>query len=306
MLNNSEFHILVVDDEPFNIEVVAGFLDMESYKLSYATNGKSALKSVFDNTFDLILLDINMPAMDGFEVCQRLKEDPHTKDIPIIFLSALNDIPTITKAFSMGAADYLSKPFNGLELIARVNTQIQLRKYIRELKDKQNRLAKLASTDTTTGLSNRLHFMSVIKKTTGSIQNYPSNLSLAYICIDHMNKINIMYGYKNGDRVIAKTAKVLKENIRPTDTVARLYGSVIVVLMPKTSLEASLYFIKKIQDTINKTKISTLQITLSIGVAEYKENESLELFIARCENLMEESKKIGGNIISSKTSVLNQ
>ncbi|MEA3523906.1 MAG: diguanylate cyclase [Campylobacterota bacterium] len=297
MKDNSQFKILIVDDERFNIEVVVGFLEMQGYQLAYATNGMEALKAAFSQVFDLILLDINMPKMSGFEVCERLKKDKTTKEIPVVFLSALNDIDSITRAFSIGGVDYLSKPFNGLELIARVNTQIELRKYILELKEKQNRLAQLAITDDLTGISNRLYFMSILKKEIASIHMTSTRLCLAFISIDHMQKINTIYGFKIGDKVIVKLAKMLQENLRSGDHIARLFGSEFVLLMPNTSLQAAKVLAKKVLDAIEKENMIEMKISASIGLIQYQNAEAYEAFVLRAEKFMEDAKRLGGNRI---------
>ena len=301
MPDNSSFNILIIDDDKFNIEVVISFLKDKPYKLSYATNGKDALKGAFEKDFDLFLLDINMPEMDGFEVCRRLKKDEKTKEIPVIFLSALDDIKTITNAFKAGGVDYISKPLNRLELQARVNTHIELRKYIRELKAKQEQLAKLVATDIHTGLPNRLRFISKLKNACEDIKENPSRLSLAYIKIDSMHKMNDIYGNKNGDKIISKLAKVLRENIRSTDTAARLFGSEFAVLMPNTSLEAAAKITKYIYDKINTNSITQVKLTCSIGVGEFNYPESYETFFTRTENIMVTVKENGGDMISFKT-----
>ncbi len=298
MLSNAMFNILIVDDEKFNIEVIAKLLKDESYNFSYATNAKDALRGAFAKDFDLILLDINMPDIDGFEVCRRLKKDEKTKDVPVIFLSALNDIGTITNAFEVGGVDYISKPLNGLELIARVKTHIELRKYIIQLKAKQEQLAKLVATDIHTGLPNRLRFISKLKNACQEIKENPSRLSLAYIKIDNMHKMNDIYGNKNGDKIISKLAKVLRENIRSTDTAARLFGSEFALLMPNTSLEAAAKITKNIYDKINTNSITQVKLTCSIGVAEFNHPESYEAFLTRTESIMVNIKESGGDMIS--------
>jgi len=303
MLDNSEFKILVVDDEQFNIEVVMGFLEDEGYEFNYTTNGKDALKAVFSNNFDLILLDINMPEMDGLEVCRRIKNDERSKDIPIIFLSAFNDIDTITKAFSTGGSDYITKPFNGLELIARVQTHIQLRKYIRELKEKQEKLAQLASTDMQTGLPNRLRFSSVLKKELSKVTTNPTRLTLAYIKIDHLQKINNLLGYKNTDKVLVKFAKTLQESIQKKHIVTRLFSADFIILMPETSLELATHQIKKTYEIIKELKLTNISLSCSIGITEHIKDESSDTFILRAEKIMESVKHNGGNRLA--TQVLN-
>ncbi len=297
MLDNSKFNILIVDDEIFNIEVVIGFLEDEGYNLSYCTHPREALQKIYKEKFDLILLDINMPDINGLEVCRRIKNDETTKDIPVIFLSAFSDTKTITQGFEVGGVDYITKPFNGLELIARVQTHIELRKYIKELQSKQEKLAQIVATDTQTGLPNRLRFISIIKKETSSIESTPSRLSLAYIKIDNLQKINTLYGYKNGDKVISKVAQIFKENIKEDYTIARIFGSELVILMPNTSLEAAGILVKKLLELVRKTRFVSVKMSCSIGVGEYNLDEEYETFIHRVEKLMKEVDKDGGDMI---------
>ena len=254
MLDNSEFKIMIVDDEIFNIEVVVGFLEDEGYALSYNTNPKKALQRIFDEDFDLILLDISMPEINGLDLCKRLKTDVKTREIPILFLSAFSDTKTITDAFSSGAVDYITKPFNGLELIARVNTHIELRRYIKELQVKQEKLAQIVATDTLTGLANRIRFLSILKKETAQITSVNSHLTLIYIKIDNMQKINALYNHKIGDTIIVKMAKILNTFKKDTSTLARIFGTEFVLLMPMTSLSSSSKIAKKILTTVGETK----------------------------------------------------
>ncbi len=300
-MNNSEFRILIVDDEIFNIDVIIGFLEDKHYKFNYTTNGKDALKALFSKKFDLILLDINMPTMDGFEVCRRIKNDDSTKEIPIIFLSAYHDEKSISTAFSLGAVDYIRKPFNGLELIARVDTHIQMRKYIRELKEKQEKLAIIASTDLQTGLPNRLRFAAVLKKECSAITTNPSRLTLAYVKIDHLQKLNNMFGHKNTDKILIKVAKILQDNIKNRCIVTRLFSSDFVILMPNISLEAATYLVKKIYTQISKMNFSGINITCSIGLTEYIFGEAQYIFMLRAEKIMDKIQKNGGNMILNKT-----
>jgi DNA-binding response OmpR family regulator len=120
-------YILVVDDNHENLKVVGNYLKEKNYKIALATDGESAMKILENNKIDLILLDIMMPGMDGFEVCRLLKEKEETKEIPIIFLTARNETEDIIKGFELGGVDYISKPFNKEELFARVNNHIQLK-----------------------------------------------------------------------------------------------------------------------------------------------------------------------------------
>ena len=139
MKTNNNFRILIVDDEKINIELVAAYLKEEGYQLSYATNAVSAIESVMNKDINLILLEINMPGKNGFDVCKILKSDDKTKDIPIIFLTGETDIDSIICAFEVGGVDYITKPFNGVELKARVKTHLQNVAYLEEIKHKQSK-----------------------------------------------------------------------------------------------------------------------------------------------------------------------
>jgi DNA-binding response OmpR family regulator len=124
---NTTYNILIVDDVPNNIKILANILNCEEYKLFFATNGRNALDKIKNTSFDLILLDIMMPEMNGFEVCQQVKNNSETTDIPVIFITALSDTRDKVKGFATGGIDYITKPFQSEEVLARVDTHLQLR-----------------------------------------------------------------------------------------------------------------------------------------------------------------------------------
>lgn len=146
---NGNLNILIIDDLPQNIQILGNILKQENYSISYSQSGKAALAQVKSNKIDLILLDIMMPQMDGFEVCEILKNDPDTQDIPIIFLTARTDTDSIVKGFQLGAQDYVTKPFSAEELLARVKTHLALKRQSEQLKSVNERLEKKVSERTT-------------------------------------------------------------------------------------------------------------------------------------------------------------
>ncbi len=171
-MEKNEHKILVVDDNAKNIQVVANLLSEKGYDIEYALNGKDALQLVASEDFDLILLDIMMPEMDGFEVCKRIKEDAVKDEIPIIFLTAKTDTESIQKAFNQGGMDYINKPFNSNELLARVKTHIELKvnkdklkkvnKWLEEKVKERTAELKIAN-DKLLGLNNaKLQFLRII------------------------------------------------------------------------------------------------------------------------------------------------
>ncbi len=135
--------LLVVDDTPANLQTLAAILKEKGYQISVATNGRQALEVVARVQPALILLDVMMPEMDGFETCRRLKADEHSRDIPVIFLTAKTETTDIVQGFELGAVDYVAKPFNTHELLARVGTHLALRRQQRELQENYRRLSEL-------------------------------------------------------------------------------------------------------------------------------------------------------------------
>ena len=145
-MTNKDFKILIVDDIPKNIQILGGILMAENYDIYIAKDGKSALTQVDKVDFDLILLDIMMPEMDGYEVCEIIKQNPAKREIPIIFLTAKTDEESIVKAFEMDAVDYVTKPFNVAELLARVKTHLKLRYSQKKLISKNHELQQAIDT----------------------------------------------------------------------------------------------------------------------------------------------------------------
>jgi len=220
MKSNEKFNILIVDDEKFNIEIVAAYLKEENYKLFYALNVQGVLKAVNKKEIDLILLDINMPDVDGLEICRMLKSESKTKDIPIIFLTAYQDVEYISRAFEAGGVDYINKPFNSVELLARVKTHLQNRAYLEDIKAKQSKLAQLSITDPLTKLHNTLFFESQIK----TKLKHEKPFWVIYVKIENFEKVNALYGFHTSNKILKKFAETLQNSCVAKSTVARLYG----------------------------------------------------------------------------------
>ncbi len=242
MKTNNNFHILIVDDEKFNIELAAVYLKEEGYQLSFALNAKGTIEQVMTKEINLILLDINMPGKDGFAVCEMLKSDYKTRDIPIIFLTAQTDIEYISRAFEVGGVDYISKPFNGVELVSRVKTHLQNVAYLEQIKERQSKLAQLSVTDPLTKLYNALYFDSQIK----SFQAHNENFWVIYLKMNRFEKINTVYGFYGANKAIRIFSKILKNTAYANSKVARLYGISFGVLLKDYDIKE----IKKLYETI--------------------------------------------------------
>ncbi len=164
--NHDQHKVLIVDDVTKNIQLVASFLKQAGYDINFALNGKDALKHIIREHFDLILLDIMMPEMDGLEVCQKIKSDPRTQDIPVIFITAKTDVDSISTAFEVGGVDYITKPFNRSELLARVKTHLELRsqrKNLEELNATKDKFFSIIGHDLKSPLNQLLSLSEIIQ-----------------------------------------------------------------------------------------------------------------------------------------------
>ena len=227
MKENCDFTILIVDDEIINIKIASVYLKREGYKVLYTTEPLSAMKYVEQHDISLILLDIDMPLKNGFEVCENLKENSATKDIPIIFLTAQTDIEYISKAFQAGGIDYIYKPFNPIELKVRVETQLKVLSYFDEIKDKQYKLAKYSVTDPLTKLYNMLYFDSQISNNLKKDQQF----WIITFKIDRLERANQVYGLYGTDKIIKSFAKLINTLSIKNSITARLHGGSIGVIV---------------------------------------------------------------------------
>jgi diguanylate cyclase (GGDEF)-like protein len=268
-MNNNQFNsglnnILIVDDIVDNLRVLSASLTERGYQIRCAKNGTMALITAQKNPPQLILLDIQMPDMDGYQVCEKLKADEVTKDIPIIFLSALDDVFDKVKAFTVGGADYITKPFQAEEVVVRIqhqlalqaakaeifqlNTQLeekiqqrtaqleevidQLNLEIAEHQLTQDKLSHLALHDALTGLPNRTLFMEHLTK---AIQRHQRNqdylFAVLFIDLDRFKITNDNWGHAVGDQLLIAISRILQECCRELDTVARLSGDEFTILL---------------------------------------------------------------------------
>jgi len=264
---NELSRILIVDDERQNIKVLTELL-RNDYKIMASKTGDQALGAVFGpNPPDLILLDIMMPEIDGYEVCKRLKADSRSMHIPLIFITALDSSDDEAKGFELGAVDYITKPFKPVIVKARVRTHIQLKR-------KTDLLEHMASIDGLTELPNRRNFDDTLEKELRRVARNGTLLSLILMDIDFFKKYNDHYGHAEGDTCLRRVAKALAGCVlRAGDFVARYGGEEFVIILPEIDRADAIGIAEKV-------RLAVLGLNIEHAASDVADNVSLSLGVA--------------------------
>ncbi len=277
--------VLVVDDVPVNIQLLTTHLKAAGYEVVPARDGEEALLLVQESKPDLILLDVMMPKINGFEVCERIKANSATEYIPVIMVTALNDIEHKIRGEEAGADDFISKPFNKMELLIRVRSLLrikllhdQLSEKIAELALAKERLRQLAITDGLTRLYNHRHFKEVLMLELDRAKRHDQNISVVMIDIDHFKCYNDTHGHQAGDMLLQQISRLYSDNIRKIDLAARYGGEEFVLVLIETDKEAATIAANKIRSIVeaypfeNEETQPGGKITISMGVATFPED----------------------------------
>jgi diguanylate cyclase (GGDEF)-like protein len=311
--STEEQGIVIVDDTPDNLRLLVEILKERGYKVRPAPSGARALATVRKEPPDLILLDIMMPDIDGYEVCKRLKADELTRDIPIVFLSALNEVFDKVKAFKAGGVDYISKPFQTEEVLVRVNTHLMLRAQQKtlslqnEILKKKNalitkqskKLELLATRDSLTELSNRRDFLEKAEQEKTRFKRTNRRFTLIMLDIDHFKNVNDTYGHECGDKVLVGVARILEKTLRAQDILARWGGEEFICLLPETKVDGAKHVAEKIRTTVETLRQDcndiSISVTVTLGICEYKGLSSIKECIRRADAALYKGKKQGRN-----------
>ncbi len=306
-LNSNEpvetMKILLVDDDADNLNLLQEILKPKNYQIFAVQSGNDAFSKTKELEPDLILLDIVMPGISGFEVCQQIKNDPHIKNIPIIFVSACNDIEDMTEGFRLGGVDYITKPFRKEEVLARVHTHLQLKLLIEEKTKLIEKLDQNSRTDSLTGLSNRRDLLEKLNYEAKRFERSKNPFSIILADIDNFKAINDTYGHGGGDYVLVELANLLARNSRDQDIVSRWGGEEILILLPETDASGAKYLAEKYRKLIESHNFhfdgNQISVTMSFGVnmvfSKNDSNDFIEAVIKRADNCLYEAKKNGKN-----------
>lgn len=301
-------NILIVDDTPDNLRLLAKILESQGYVVRKALSGKMAIQGAHRDPPDLILLDITMPEMNGYEVCQQLKASTETAAIPIIFISALDCVGDKVRAFEMGGQDYITKPFQELEVLVRVKNQLLIQQQRQQLIQHNTRLEQevanrlkaeaevrqLSLTDELTGLHNRRGFFVLAEQQLKIARRNQNPCCILFVDLDGLKQINDVLGHDWGDKYIVDAAQVLRQTFRDSDIIARLGGDEFAIFIPACS-DNTHEFWHRLQANLNQfnQNRSSYLLSMSLGVKYYSavENILLEELLAQADKLMYEHKR---------------
>ena len=306
--------ILIVDDSPVEIKIICHFLGGQ-YDYQEARGGPEALEKASASLPDLILLDIIMPDMDGFEVCRRLKADGRTAAIPVLFITAITNSQSIIDGFEAGGQDYITKPFCARELKARIKAQLDLRQsqaaleaYAEELESKNSMLQSLLKqleqqnrTDFLTGLATRRHVTDCIKQQVAQCKEKNSQAIILIADIDDFKHINDTYGHDCGDRVLKTIAETMRSLMREEDVAARWGGDEFLFLLHNMNLVQGGKMADRIRSAIEETVFQErgdfFSVTLTFGVGELNNIIDFDAALKRADEGMYGGKGTAKNCV---------
>lgn len=290
---NKEPVVLIVDDVASNVEVLANILK-EKYQIKIAQSGEKALELALKYPLpDIILLDIEMPSMDGFEVLKELKINSITKSIPVIFVTSHDATAQEEKGLLEGAVDYITKPIRPIIVKARIKTHLTI-------KEQYDKLIYAASHDQLTALYNRHHLNEEGGRKFSRALRYQDRLSVIMLDIDHFKEINDTYGHLVGDTILKEVAKTLNTSKRNEDFASRFGGEEFVILLDNCALEDAHNKAEILRKNIEALLPQNVVVTASMGVAELSfAHSSFEDLLKDADKALYEAKASGRNKVIS-------
>lgn len=295
--------VLIIDDSVTVREQIIRTLESFSLFTRYyeAEDGLEGFKKLLSSPVDIILCDLEMPRIDGFKFLSMLKSRPDLQDIPVLILTGMGDRERKIKGLEQGASDYITKPFDPEELVARVKVHLKIKKLQDELKRSNELLLELSNTDHLTGLFNRRYMMEALDKEVQRTVRKGGNLSLIMLDIDHFKLVNDSFGHLQGDVVLQKVALLLQKELRSYDCAARYGGEEFVAILPDSSLKEAVFVADRIRLSVQNTKfngpLAQLNLSVSLGVSWFSTGQTTTVdgFIKQADDALYRAKSNGRN-----------
>lgn len=295
--------ILLVDDDVDNLKIVGRLLEKEGYQVATADSGLEGLQTIEQYQPDLVLLDVNMPGMDGLETIQVLKRKENTA--AVVFVTANTTTDDVIRGLDAGALDYVSKPFSGMELLARVRAQLRVKKLQDELRHANKKLQDLVEIDDLTGLYNMRSVYSKIDQEIERARRYGHGIATIMLDMDHFKRVNDNHDHLFGSFVLSEVGKIIKGSIRTHDFAARYGGDEFLICLSQTSVKGAKMFCerlrKKLEAKLFKNGDDEIRLTASMGCAIIVDGKSLmdgRSLVRHADHGLYQSKQQGRNQVT--------
>ena len=296
--------LLLVDDEDVNLYALKLVLESRGYNCVTARNGIDALRLAEEKYPDAILLDIQMPVMDGYEVCRRLKQNEATRSIPLLFLTAqYRDHLDAAKGLDLGANDYVTKPFSTQELLARVGVMVRVHKAETLSRLQAEEMRKVSQTDDLTGLHNRRFLQDRLDQELHRAVRASGMISCILLDIDHFKMINDNHGHAAGDFILSGVAEIMRQHIRKSDLAVRFGGDEFLLILFDNDKEGALRVAERIRSDVASRQFPfdgrKVPVTVSSGVSAYPEDgmTTSDELLARADQALYDAKAAGRNVV---------
>ena len=280
-----EEKILMVDDSAEVLLQTQELLTQVGYNVTTCASGEEALEFLEKERVDLVLLDINMPNLNGYEVCLRIRQRYALDDLPIIFLTTREDSDSITKGFHAGASDFVTKTSITDILLARVNVHIRLARTLRYLRD-------ISLTDDLTGAYNRRHGMYSLREWFARSKRYGTHFSLIYFDLNGLKQVNDSYGHQAGDLLLRAVVRACKKLLRESDMLFRMGGDEFMVLCPDTDKRGAFICAERMQEAVKAVTIVDKGASFAYGIAHSSDDyREMDEMLHSADSAMYECKK---------------
>ena len=286
--------VLIVDDAPDTLEIIQKLLHYEGYDVAMASTGEEGVKKVEEEKPEVVLMDINLPGIDGTEALRRIRIINPLQCV--IMLTAFATVDNAVRALKEGASDFVKKPFENEHLIHIVNQCLEKYKTLKEKEKLEEEVRRLSVTDDLTSLYNHRQFFKTLGAELVRLKRQKTSLSLLMLDLDNFKNYNDRYGHLEGDRVLKNVGEIVKHSIRyNVDSGYRYGGDEFAALLIGASMDQAMTIAERIRSSIEQTEFQN--VTVSVGLSEYRDHFDLEGFVKSADNALYTAKHSGGNRI---------
>jgi len=305
----TEVSVLLVEDSAVVRAVVRSELVAAGHVVREAGDGAAALEACRDLVPDVVLLDVEMPGMSGWDVLAAMKQDPSIEDVPVVFLTGLKDTADLVEGLRLGAHDYLRKPFEPAELLARVGAAARVKRLQDELRRRNDELESLSRTDALTGLPNRRHVQERLAAVASLAERHASSMAVVVIDVDHFKWVNDLHGHAAGDAVLRELGNRLAARVRGGEMVGRWGGEEFLAVLPMTEAPGASVLAERLRQIIADEPYQlpggeVVEVTISLGCAASRDADP-EALVRSADAALYEAKRSGRNrVVLAQSSAL--